>query len=222
MGYTQNNNPFTRKTSSPLNKTYGEAYDEIMAENPYPEDVRGKDFKRHELYETYKGMSKPEYIKEAKRQAGVYKESGGTIKDGVATGGTNWDAPNKPITESKNKSNLESYNPSSEIESVDNTPPAAELTGKQKRAANKAKRIKGRIEKRGDKGKRGPRAGQAGRLAKAEAKAAGLSGAEARQKGKTARKDTKKLIKIDKTTPDSARLDITGKYDKDYKAEWEV
>ena len=37
IGYTQNNNPFTRKTSSPLNKTYGEAYDEIMAENPYPE-----------------------------------------------------------------------------------------------------------------------------------------------------------------------------------------
>jgi len=165
MGYTQHSNPFSRKRS-PLNKTWEEAY-----------QTRDMD--------TYGDMLEDEYIKEAKRQAGLYKQSGGTIEDGVATGGT-WDYPSAPITESKNETNKELFT-NTPVPPVDDIVDVTdERSGRQKRAENKAKRIQGRID---DKpfGK-DARPGQAGRLAKAEAKAAGKSGKEARQAGKDARR----------------------------------
>ena len=164
IGYTQNNNPFARKTSSPLNKSYGQAYKDMQEDD----DLRA----------SYGHMDEDQYTQEAKRQAGAYKKSGGTIKDGVATGGT-WDVP----TVESLKETYPAKAP--DIKPVDDTPSTVELTGKQKRAANKAKRIQGRIDKR-PFGKE-VRPGQAGRLAKAKAKAAGLSGKAARQAGKDAR-----------------------------------
>ena len=165
MGYTQHSNPFSRKTSSPLNKSYKQAYKDMQKDD----DLRA----------SYGHMDEDQYIQEAKRQAGAYKESGGTIEDGEATGGT-WDVP----TVESLKETYPAKSP--DIKPIVDTPPAVELTGKQKRAANKAKRIEGRIKKRGDKG---ARKGQAGRLAKAKAKAAGLSGKQAREAGKKARKN---------------------------------
>ena len=175
MGYTQHSNPFSRKTNSPLNRTWEEAYD--LVQDP-----------THELHGTYKGMSKPEYIKEAKRQAGLYKQSGGTIEDGIATGGT-WDYPSAPITESKNETNKELFT-NTPVPPVDDIVDVTdERSGRQKRAGNKAKRIQGRID---DKpfGKEA-RPGQQARLAKAEAKAAGKSGKEARQIARDTRRRAK-------------------------------
>tara|TARA_R110002020_G_scaffold465551_1_gene687051 strand:+ start:435 stop:956 length:522 start_codon:yes stop_codon:yes gene_type:complete len=166
MGYIQNSNPFSRKTSSPLNRTWKEAYQK-----------RDMD--------TYGGMLEDEYIKEAKRQAGVYKQSGGTIEDGVATGGS-WDYPSAPITESKNETNKELFTntPALPVDDV-----VDERSGKQKRAENKAIRIQKRIDKKGlfTEG----RPGQQARLAKAEAKAAGKSGKEARQIARDTRRRAK-------------------------------
>ena len=169
MGYTQHSNPFSRRSSSPLNKTWDEAYDEIQDPD-------------HELHGTYGEMDRAEYIKEAKRQAGIYKQSGGTIEDGVATGGS-WDYPSAPITESKNETNKELFTNTPEITS------ASVKSGKQKRAEKKAKRIQKRIDKR-PFGKEA-RPGQQGRLAKAEAKAAGKSGKDARKAARDARKRAK-------------------------------
>jgi len=147
-------------------------------------------------------MSKDEYIKEAKRQAGVYKESGGTIKEGVATGGTKWDAPIEPITESKNESNVSSFTPDIEpsddvvdITDEGDTGDHENTYGRKRRAQNKVKRLEGRIKKRGDKG---PRAGQARRLAKAKAKAAGKSGKDARKAGKDASDEVKFVANVAK------------------------
>jgi hypothetical protein len=159
MGYTQNSNPFSRKIS-PLSKSYKQAYaDRDM--------------------DTYGNLDLKDYTTEAKRQAGLYKESGGTIKDGIATGGT-WDVPTiESLKETYPKQ-------APDIKPVVDTSPAVELTGRQKRAKKKVERIEGRIKKRGGKG---ARAGQAGRLAKAKAKMEGLSGKEARDAGKKARKN---------------------------------
>jgi len=174
MGYTQHSNPFSRRSSSPLNKTWDEAYDEIQ--NP-----------DHELHGTYGEMDRAEYIKEAKRQAGVYKQSGGTIEDGVATGGS-WDYPSAPITESKNETNKELFtNTPNTWAEQDNW--VDERSGKQKRAEKKAQRIQKRIDKQ-PFGK-DARPGQSGRLAKAEAKAAGKSGKDARKAARDARKRAK-------------------------------
>jgi len=173
MGYTQHSNPFSRRSSSPLNKTWDEAYDEIQDPD-------------HELHGTYGEMDRAEYIKEAKRQAGVYKQSGGTIEDGVATGGTKWDAPVEPITESKNESNVSSFAPVISTTSSDEDTGDYENTyGRKRRAQKKVKRIQKRIDKR-PFGK-DARPGQLGRLAKAEAKAAGKSGKDARKAGRDAR-----------------------------------
>ena len=163
MGYTQHSNPFSRRSSSPLNKTWEEAY-----------QTRDMD--------TYGDMLEDEYIKEAKRQAGIYKQSGGTIEDGVATGGS-WDYPSVPITESKNETNKELFTNTPEITS------ASAKSGRQKRAEKKAKRIQKRMDKR-PFGKEA-RPGQQGRLAKAEAKAAGKSGKDARKAARDARKRAK-------------------------------
>ena len=163
MGYTQHSNPFSRRSSSPLNKTWEEAY-------------QTRDMN------TYGDMLEDEYIKEAKRQAGIYKQSGGTIEDGVATGGS-WDYPSAPITESKNETNKELFTNTPEITS------ASVKSGKQKRAEKKAQRIQKRMDKR-PFGKEA-RPGQQGRLAKAEAKAAGKSGKDARKAARDARKRAK-------------------------------
>tara|TARA_R100001530_G_scaffold8909_2_gene9154 strand:+ start:1025 stop:1591 length:567 start_codon:yes stop_codon:yes gene_type:complete len=171
MGYTQNSNPFSRKRS-PLNRTWEEAYD--LVQDP-----------THELHGTYKGMSKPEYIKEAKRQAGLYKQSGGTIEDGIATGGT-WDYPSAPITESKNEANKELFT-NTPVPPVDDIVDVTdERSGRQKRAGNKVKRIQERIDKKGLFAEGRP--GQQARLAKAKAKAAGLSGKQARKIAKDTRR----------------------------------
>ena len=170
MGYTQHSNPFSRKTNSPLNRTWEEAYD--LVQDP-----------THEFHGTYKGMSKPEYIKEAKRQAGLYKQSGGTIEDGVATGGT-WDVP----TTEELKVTYPSTD-TSEGFADDDGGGIDERSGRQKRAGNKAKRIQGRIDKKGLFAEGRP--GQQARLAKAEAKAAGKSGKEARQIARDTRRRAK-------------------------------
>ena len=161
MGYTQHSNPFSRKRS-PLNKTWEEA------------SYADRDM------DTYGDLDLKDYTKEAKRQAGLYKQSGGTIEDGVATGGT-WDVP----TTEELKVTYPSTD-TSEGFGDDDGGGIDERSGRQKRAENKAKRIQGRIDDKpfGEEA----RPGQAGRLAKAEAKAAGKSGKEARQAGKDARK----------------------------------
>ena len=174
MGYTQHSNPFSRRSSSPLNKTWDEAY-----------QTRDMD--------TYGEMDRSEYIKEAKRQAGLYKQSGGTIKDGIATGGT-WDYPSAPITESKNETNKELFTNTPKITSASEKS-GKQKSGKQKRAEKKAKRIQKRIDKM-PFGK-DARPGQEGRLAKAEAKAAGKSGKEARQIAKDTRKRARRRKKGD-------------------------
>jgi hypothetical protein len=168
MGYTQNSNPFSRKRS-PLNKTWEEAYNDMKRDT--------------DLFASYGHMDLDQYTKEAKRQAGLYKQSGGTIEDGVATGGT-WDVP----TTEELKVTYPSTD-TSEGFGDDDGGGIDERSGRQKRAGNKAKRIQGRIDDR-PFGKEA-RPGQQARLAKAEAKAAGLSGKQARKIAKDTRRRAK-------------------------------